>query len=108
MNKTKWRELAELMTSNNDFNPVVKIKYLLDEELGGFTHLDWNWVKSGDSREIKSIEIDSIRRDYIGKFVKAKEVDFTEWVRASLLSKTIPFEETDGIFTIRGYIRPNA
>ena len=32
MNKTKWRELAELMTSNNDFNPVVRVKYLLDNE----------------------------------------------------------------------------
>lgn len=108
MNKTKWRELAELMTSNNDFSPVVRVKYLLDNELGGFSHLDWDWMKFGDSREIEWLEIDPMRRDYVGMLVNKKEFDFTEWVRAALLSKTIPFDETDGIFKIRGYIRPNA
>ncbi len=108
MNKTKWRELAKLMTSNYDFNPVVRIKYLLDNTLGGFSHLDWEWVKLGDSREIEWLEIDPIRRDYVGRLVTTKELDFTEWVRAALLSKTIPFDETDGILKIRGYIRPNA
>ncbi len=108
MNKTKWRELAVLMGSNKDFNPVVRIKYLLDDGISGFTHLDWEWVKFGDAREIEWMEIDSIRRDYVGRLVEKEEVEFTDWIRAALLSKSIPFEETDSIFKIRGYIRPNA
>lgn len=107
MNKTKWRELAALMTSNPEFNPLVRVRHLLDEtQVTGFAHLDWEWVKFGETNWIEWMEIDPIRRDYAGRLVNDKEVDFIEWVRATLRSMTIPFEE-DGIFKIRGYIRPN-
>ncbi len=109
MNKTKWRELAALMTSNPEFSPLVRVRHLLDEtQVTGFAHLDWEWMKFGETNWIEWMEIDPIRRDYVGRLVDDKEVDFTEWVRVVLLSKSIPFEEEDGIFKIRGYIRPNA
>ncbi|HEX8349558.1 MAG TPA: DUF6678 family protein [Hymenobacter sp.] len=109
MNKTKWRELAAVMTSNPDFNPLVRVRHLLDEtQVTGFAHLDWELIKLGETNWIEWIEIDPIRRDYVGRLVNEKEVNFTEWVRAALLSKTIPSEEIDGIFRVRGYIRPNA
>lgn len=109
MNKTKWRELAALMTSNSEFDPKVRVRGVLDEtQVTGFSHLDWEWVERGETNWVEWMEIDSIRRDYIGRLIDENEIDFTEWVRAALLSKTIPFEETDGIFKIRGYIRPNA
>jgi len=109
MNKTKWRELAAVMTSNSEFSPLVRVRHLLDEtQVTGFAHLDWEWVKLGETNWIEWLEIDPIRRDYVGRIVDDKEVDFTEWVRAALRGKTIPFEEEDRIFKIRGYIRPNA
>jgi len=109
MNKTKWRELAAVMTSNTDFDPRVRVRHLLDEsQVTGFTHLDWELIKLGETNWIEWMEIDPIRRDYVGRLVNDKEVDFTEWIRAALLSKTIPFEEVDGVFKIRGYIRPSA
>ncbi len=108
MNKTKWRKLAALMASNPDFNPLVKIKYLLDNESEhGFAHQDWEWVKFGDSRVIEWMQIDPIRRDYVGRLIDDVKVDFTEWVKTALLSNNIHFEEAGGLFRIRGYIRPN-
>lgn len=109
MNKTKWRELAALMTSNPEFEPQVRVRHLLDEtQVTGFSHLDWECIKYGETNWIEWMEIDPIRKEYVGRLVDNKRVDFTEWVRAALLSKTIPFEETDGIFKVKGYIRPNS
>jgi hypothetical protein len=108
MNKTKWRKLAAAMTSNPDFEPEVRVRHLLDkEEPGGFTFLDWEWVKYGETRGIEWMELHPIRRDYVGRLVADKQTDFTQWLRAALLGQSIPFEEADGIFKIRGYIRPN-
>lgn len=109
MNKTKWQKLAAAMTSNSDFEPQVRVKHLLDkEEPAGFTFLDWEWVKYGETKWIDWMELDPIRRDYVGRLVDDKQTDFTGWLRASLMGQSIPFEEFDGIFKIRGYIRPNA
>ena len=109
MNKTKWRKLASAMTSNCDFEPEVRVKHLLDkEEPGGFTLLDWEWVKYGETNWIDWMELSPIRREYVGRLVDDKQTDFTEWLRTALRSQSIPFEETDGIFTVRGYIWPNA
>lgn len=109
MNKTKWRKLATAMTSNSDFEPQVRVKHLLDkEEPAGFTFLNWEWVKHGETKWIDWMELSPIRRDYVGQLVPHNQTDFTEWLRVTLMGQSIPFEESDGIFKIRGYIRPNA
>ena len=108
MNKTKWRKLAVAMTSKPDFEPQVRLKSLFDEEEpGGFTFLDWEWVKRGETNWIDWMELDPIRRDYVGRLVTDKQTDFAEWLKATLLAQFVPFEETDGIFKVRGYIWPN-
>jgi hypothetical protein len=107
MNKTKWKELADEMTSNPDFNPTVRIKYLRDvAEPKGFCHLDWQSVKTEESRYIEWMEIDSVKRDYIGRLVPDKTSDFSNWTRKSLIKHAIPFEENGKIFLIKGYIKP--
>ena len=109
MNKTKWQKMAATMTSYFDFEPQVRVKHLLDkEEPAGFTFLDWEWVEYGETKWIEWMELDPIRRDYVGRLIKDKKTDFTEWLRAALTSQSIPFEEVDGVFKVRGYIRPNA
>lgn len=107
MNDTKWRELAEVMTSHAEFNPGIRTKYLLDDEPLGFAHLDWEWIKRGEGRYIEWLDISPVRKDYVGRLVATKLVDFTEWVRASLTAHSIPFEEAEGIFRVRGYLRAN-
>lgn len=108
MNKTKWQELAAAMTSNPDFEPQVRVKHLFDEEEpAGFTFLDWEWVRYGETKWIEWMELDPIRKDYVGRLVDDKQTDFTDWLRAALQSQSIPFEEIERIFRIRGYIRPN-
>ncbi|MDF9795358.1 hypothetical protein OKW21_000621 [Catalinimonas alkaloidigena] len=106
MNRTKWKELADEMTSNQDFNPKVRIKYLEDELPLGFSHLDWEWVKFGDSRVIEWMEIDSVKREYVGRLIDDKEKDYSEWIRKRLKANSIPFDESDGIFRILGYLSP--
>ena len=109
MNKTKWRKLASAMTSNPDFEPQVRVKHLLDKvEPSGFTFLDWEWVKNGETKWVDWIELSSVRKDYIGRLIDDKQTNFTEWLRAALIGQSIPFEEIDCIFKVRGYIWPNA
>ncbi|MET4108496.1 DUF6678 family protein [Hymenobacter sp. UYP22] len=109
MNRTKWKELAQEMTYHPEFNPEVRIKYVNDELTGySFYHLDWEWVKSGDVRVIEWMEIDSTRRTYVGRLVDKSTVDFSSWVRQALRKHSIPFDETEGIFRINGYLKPNS
>ena len=94
MNRTKWRNLAFAMVSNPAFIPQVREKHLLDkEEPTGFTFLDWEWVKYGETRGIDWLELSPIRRDYVGRLVADHQTDFSEWLRATLLSHSIPFEK---------------
>ncbi len=54
LNKTKWRELAFAMTGFEGFEPMVRLKYLgEDEPFGDFALLDWEWVKLGQSSHIE-------------------------------------------------------
>ena len=109
MNKTKWRRLAAAMTSNPDFEPQVRVKHLLDkEEPAGFTFLDWEWMKYGETKWIDWMELSPVHRKYVGRLVDDKQTDFTDWLRTALMGQSIPFEEIDNIFKVSGYIRPNA
>jgi hypothetical protein len=107
MNRTKWRELAHILTSNEQFIPNVRVGYVNGYEATGFARLDWEWVKFGDSRVIKWLEIDPIKRENIGRLIEQKTTDFSEWVRISLLSHSIPFTEIDSLFRIDGYLQPS-
>lgn len=106
MNRTKWRELADAMTSNEAFNPTVRVSYVDGYKPAGFSHLDWEWVRRGDARIIKWIEIDPVRRSYVGRLVKQQAMDFSDWVRECLLQHSIPFVESEGIFRVNGYLQP--
>ena len=94
------------MTSNQEFYPKVRIKILQDELPTGFSHLDWEWVKFGNSRVIEWMEIDSVKREHVGRLVDGKEKDYSEWIRRRLNTNSIPFDESDGIFRVLGYLNP--
>jgi hypothetical protein len=108
MNRTKWRELAAEMTSNPEFNPRVRVKYLIDTESeNGFAHQDWEWVKFGESRVIERMDISPLKLTHIGHLVDDQMEDFSSWVRTALQKHSIPFSEEEGLFVIRAYLKSN-
>ncbi|GAB3827822.1 DUF6678 family protein [Hymenobacter jeollabukensis] len=108
MNQTKWRELADALTSNPAFEPEVRVQYLLDDRPDGFGLLEWDSVRHRDSRFIEWMDIDPVRRQRVGRLVDDTRTDFTPWVKSALERHSIPFTEQDGLFRIYGYLRPNA
>ena len=107
MNKTKWKEVANALTSNEVFRPDTREKSIYNVQPSGFSGYDWELIKRGDSHHIEWMDIDPIKRKYIGKLVEQKETDFSEWVRRALTSYSIPFTESDGLFRINGYLQPS-
>ena len=108
MNKTKWRELALAMTTNDEFEPKVRLKYLRDKKpMPGFSLLDWEWVMKGESSCIEWMIIDPIRRERRGQLVSDLETDFSEFVENELRKNNIPFSMEDGKFKVWGYTWPN-
>lgn len=105
MNQTKWREFASAMTSNPAFIPTAKVTYI-DGYVSDFSYLDWECIRLGENRMFEKIDIDPIKREYIGRLVSQAETDFSEWVKQALNQYSIPFEKIDGIFRINGYLTP--
>ncbi len=103
MNKTKWNELASALTSNDEFEPFVSIKILREEKACGFTLLDWEWVKCGNSSCIEWVEIDPIKRESIGRLVSPRETDFSSFVLAVLIKFNIPYSLNGNNYKVWGY-----
>jgi hypothetical protein len=92
MNKTKWCELANAFTSNEKFEPEVRLKYLRDKDaMPGFSLLDWEWVRSGESSCIEWMDIDPIKRVRQGRLIKDKEYDFSSFVESTLKELNIGY-----------------
>ena len=103
MNKTRWRELADELTSNDNFEPKVRLKYLRQENMTGFTLLDWEWVRSGESSCIEWMDIDPIKRVRQGQLVKDKEYDFRMYVESTLKEFHIKYTIEDEMYRVWGY-----
>ena len=101
MNKTKWKELANSMTSNNNFEPQVLLKYLLDKNpMPGFSFLDWEWVKNDDVSSIEWMEIDPIKKEHRGSLVDDKKTNYSSFVEQELKKHNIPFSVENGNFKV--------
>lgn len=105
MNKTRWRELANKFTSNDDFEPQVRLKYLRQESMTGFSLDDWEWVQHGESSCIEWMDIDPIKRVRIGQLVKDKEYDFSSFVKSTLKELNIRYTIEDKIYRVWGYAK---
>lgn len=107
MNKTKWSELADAMTSGIDFEPIVRLKYLLDADaMPGFSLLDWEWVRDGNTRCIEWMDIDPIKREHTGQLIPDKETDFSAFVIEKLKENNIPYSIENCIYRVWGYTYP--
>ena len=104
MNNTKWNELVAAITSKKDFDPPVRMKYLLDEEANsGFSPVWWNQIKDDGFELIEWLQIQAFKEEHVGRLVNPKITDHTSFIREALEKNSIPFEFDDGIFTIHGY-----
>ena len=104
MSNTKWKRLAESIAS---LNPEVRVKYLNDEKPSGFSHLDWEWVKFGETAFIEWIEIDPIRRIFQGKLIANKEIDLSSDLEIIFRTANTPFSREGHLFKVWGYITPS-
>lgn len=107
MNKTKWRELAISLASNSNFEPKVSIKILGEPLASGFSHLDWEWVKYGESSCIEWIEIDPIKREYLGRLVSDRETDYSKFIEQTLGAFNIPYTLESSLYKVWGYANAN-
>ncbi|WP_444894538.1 DUF6678 family protein [Microbulbifer sp. TRSA001] len=104
MNKTKWRELANAITSNSDFEPQVRLKYLRDlEAMPGFSLLDWEWVRYGQSNCIEWMDIDPFKRERRGNLLSDRITDFSGFIATVLKKYNIPYSFENGCYRVWGY-----
>ncbi len=106
MNNTKWTELILEITKNKNFIPSVNIKYLFDSENNGlYSPVWWEEVERDGFNLIEWLEINPIKTTHIGRLVKPKTEDFSDFIENGLKKHSIPFELNDGIFKVYGYRR---
>lgn len=108
MNKTKWRELAIALDSNREFTPVIRAKYIFDAlPMPGFSFFDWELLIQGESENIEWIEIDPIKREYMGQLVPDKETDFSKFIKNTLSQFNIPYSLENSFYKVWGYVNPD-
>lgn len=107
MNDTKWKELIYAINTIVGYEPMVNIRWIFDEKnKGGFSQMHWAEVAEDGFERIEQMQIDPIKKQYVGRLVAPQTTDFTEQLKTSLDKHHIPYDFEGGIFTIYGYRRP--
>jgi len=109
MNNSRWNALVEAITSNSDFRPMARFKFLRDSSAEvNFSFADWECVCKGDSSCIEWIEIDPIKRERRGQLMQDKETDFSKYIGSQLSGSNIPYSIESGKFRVWGYFYPGS
>lgn len=104
MNSTKWRELAVALQRVERGGPRVRLKYLRDAPSPGFAHLDWEWVKYGETSIIEWMEIDTRYTSHRGRLVQPEEKDLGEAIAATLRAVGVAFSREGHIIKVWGHV----
>lgn len=108
MNNTKWRELISEITSNEDFDPPVNIKWIYETgNNNSFSLVWWDQVEQEGFERIEWIQIKSLNTEHTGRLADAQKTDYTELIKTGLDKHSIRYEYEQGIFTVYGYRRMN-
>ncbi|EMR01908.1 DUF6678 family protein [Cesiribacter andamanensis] len=106
MNTTKWNELISELTADPAYEPRVRIKLLFDDEnTGGFSPVWWHLVEEQGFEYIEWLEINPIKEEQLGRLVAPRKKDYTAFIQQGLDKHAIPYELSNGIFRITGYLR---
>jgi len=98
MINTKWRELVNVINSNDDFVPLVNIKLIREDSNNGkFSLVWWDEVESDGFRLIEWLDINPIKEEFVGRIVKPKLTDYSKFIENGLKKHTIPYEIDDEI-----------
>jgi hypothetical protein len=109
MNATKWRELALALEKFNGTGPKVCTKYLMDEKSGsGFCHMDWDWVKNGDTITIEWLKIDPIHKTFRGLLVSDLEEDCSDFFFKTLKEVGVQFSMDGQYFKVWGHVKSDS
>ena len=104
MSQTRWCALANELTSNRELEPKVRVKYLRDKDpMPGFSYLDWEWVKFGESSCIEWMDIDPIRKERLGKLIPDKETDISNFIEKSLKNAKVKYSLEQNKYRVWGY-----
>ena len=104
MNQTRWRALADELTSNKELEPKVRLKYLHDSDpMPGFSYLDWEWVRHGESSSIEWMDIDPLKKESLGKLIPDKETDINGFIEACLKNAKVKYSIEDNKYRVWGY-----
>lgn len=106
MSASKWRRLAVALENIVKDGPRVRVKYLLDDKPGpGFAHLDWEWLKEGDTIVIEWLEIELVQSTHQGALVPPVQSDISASVRSALKTAAVPFSQEGDVLRVWGHIK---
>ncbi len=96
--------MANELTSNKELEPKVRLKYLGDcNPMPGFSYLDWEWVKHGESSCIEWMDIDPLKKERLGKLIPDKEADISGFIETSLKNAKVKYSLEENKYRVWGY-----
>lgn len=105
MNNTKWKRLAQAITTDREFEPFASVKDLDEAESDGFSLLDWKFSEFNPAL-IEWVDIDPIKRKRVGGLIPDIETDVSSYVLAALKTSNVPYSIEDGMYRVWGYYDP--
>lgn len=105
MNNTKWNKFGIEICSESKFEPFVRIKDLLSQEPSGFALMDWTFSEFNPAR-VEWVDIDPVKREYLGKLIPDKETDISGYIKKALIQSNTPYSIEGKYFRIWGYHEP--
>lgn len=123
MNDTKWGELLKAMLNEMPFPPPFIVKYIFEDmcpeekafccdirQKGGLPGVtgDWRGLSTDGhtvdgAAAIEWIKIYPVILESCGRLIEPKRTDAAEQLVGILKKHGIPYEETDGLYCVRGY-----
>ena len=104
MNNTKWKEMVEVITSDDEYLPLVNIKLIFDADSNNsFSPVWWHEVEKNGFELIEWIQIKPFKIEKSGRLIDPKITDYTEFIKSGLDKHNVPYEHEGELFTIYGY-----
>lgn len=102
MNDTKWKKFAKAITAQEELEPFVRSKDITDETISGFALKDWGFTDYNPAI-IEWVDIDPIKRKYVGRLAPDIEMDITGYILNALAESNVPYSKEGEYFRVWSY-----
>ena len=102
MNQTKWRELCQEFSQNNELDPSVRLKYIYSNEVFGFSPVWWHEILL-EARAIEWLDFNPIKREPSDRIVSAKKTNISNEILKILKIHNIPYSMEQSYIRVWGY-----